>query len=687
MNRRLCQIISELVKKDANLHISLLAKQFNVTEKTIRNNIGELNSISSGNKASPVIINTDGSIYLKEDISVFNNQLEGVDFYNYKLTKEERREILCLLLTENNVRYTTQSLADILCVSKNTAVADLDYLKKEFLTYNIEVKFSTKAGLYIEGKEENIRRMLFSVICPYAKTYKNTDSLTFIEKFIYLKLTQSINEETSRAQHIENKIRQAEESYAIMLTDTSFYKVFDFLAVMHYRTSINNFINEYEKCSDFFCAPAKLILKGICHTQNIPKGEIFALGNFLEQQDYIKPPDFVKNNTVMLQVLASKFLARVSEQLGKDLNADYLLFNNIVLCLEADLESLCIHLESTYEKNEIHMVKDTVQSNLKILFGDKIPEKERTEYIEMLVVASFYKKESKWVKCVLICSAGMATSNLIAEKLKTDFNLEVVSVLPMHNAQVALSSNADIIISTVDLADFPKEYIKVSPMLNGEDFLAVKNKIDAMYTNTGYKTGIKTSQILNACMPVLNTYFKNKNRKEQFISEISDALKDITGEREKASPLLHELIQLNHIAVNEEAKDAVQAIKKAAIPLLNSQCIKEGYVLAMLKNLEENGPYFVLNNFLALPHALGDGNVAKLGLSFVKFKEEVRFGDAFVKFVCVLCTADDKSHIKAFLNLCALLKNENFKEELAKASTPQKIYEIIKNYEYTVTNL
>ena len=46
-----------------------------------------------------------------------------------------------------------------------------------------------------------------------------------------------------------------------------------------------------------------------------------------------------------------------------------------------------------------------------------------------------------------------------------------------------------------------------------------------------------------------------------------------------------------------------EAIAMAARPLLNKGVIDDSYVEAMIDSVEKNGPYIVLKDYFALPHA------------------------------------------------------------------------------------
>ena len=62
--------------------------------------------------------------------------------------------------------------------------------------------------------------------------------------------------------------------------------------------------------------------------------------------------------------------------------------------------------------------------------------------------------------------------------------------------------------------------------------------------------------------------------------------------------LTEDLVQLNVVASNWE-----DAIRKSAQPLVDNKKVTEGYVDDIIKGVNELGPYIVITEHVALPHA------------------------------------------------------------------------------------
>ena len=105
----------------------------------------------------------------------------------------------------------------------------------------------------------------------------------------------------------------------------------------------------------------------------------------------------------------------------------------------------------------------------------------------------------------------------------------------------------------------------------------------------------------------------------------------------------------------------------------------------MIANIEENGPYIVLSKGFAVPHEGVNQGSIKVGMSLIRLKDPVCFGDEEfdpIRFVCCLSAVDHKTHLKAFFNLVNLLKDEEFKNKLEQCVSSEEAAFIIEQYEY-----
>ena len=100
------------------------------------------------------------------------------------------------------------------------------------------------------------------------------------------------------------------------------------------------------------------------------------------------------------------------------------------------------------------------------------------------------------------------------------------------------------------------------------------------------------------------------------------------------------------------------AIELAAKPLLEEGTIEQTYVDQMIASVEEHGPYIVLADEFALPHASAASGVHELSMSLLIVKEPVDLLGKPVRLFMVLATIDNSSHMKALASLTEILYDD-----------------------------
>ena len=94
MNKRTKDIVGELIRTDQTLTISDLSTHFGVSERTIRNDLNNINDWLGQNGLSLIKLGSNGRIEYRPEIEEVQKFVLENDFYSYKLSKEERKLIM-----------------------------------------------------------------------------------------------------------------------------------------------------------------------------------------------------------------------------------------------------------------------------------------------------------------------------------------------------------------------------------------------------------------------------------------------------------------------------------------------------------------------------------------------------------------------------------------------------------------
>lgn len=107
------------------------------------------------------------------------------------------------------------------------------------------------------------------------------------------------------------------------------------------------------------------------------------------------------------------------------------------------------------------------------------------------------------------------------------------------------------------------------------------------------------------------------------------------------------LIENNAIRLQATAETWQDAIKLGVDLLVNAGVVEPRYFQAILDNVAQHGPYFLLCPGLAMPHGRPEEGVLKTGFALVTLDNPVRFGDDDndpIDILITLAAVDAKTH-------------------------------------------
>lgn len=145
-------------------------------------------------------------------------------------------------------------------------------------------------------------------------------------------------------------------------------------------------------------------------------------------------------------------------------------------------------------------------------------------------------------------------------------------------------------------------------------------------------------------------------------------LKELLGER---------------IHFEKEAKDWKEALQLSFQSLLKDQCIEPRYIYSIINNVEELGPYLILHDSIALPHAHPQDGVRRPAMSFLRLENGVHFPDtaAPVYMFFSMAVTDEDDHHLTLITLAEMMENKKIRENLLAASTKEQVMALLSEYQ------
>lgn len=424
--------------------------------------------------------------------------------------------------------------------------------------------------------------------------------------------------------------------------------------------------------------------------KEIPDTEIYYVASVLNRMKYIKKTTSNKE-IVKMQVITRNFIEKISKDIHRNLQGDYIFYENLINHLESTFSTLGDRFAINSVVDEILQrypeVKQATERNVYVFeeyVGRKLSEEE-IAYIVVHICAAIERNKNETVRysVVLVCNGGIGTSQLLLARLEKFFHLDVIDIIPAHDIENMNMDDVDAVISTISLEGKGIEYIQVDPLLTDEDCIRVGEKLSKIHPKVSEKETI--SEENQDSLKSLETIkdILEEDEEEIAIGKIKSVIESFFQKKEETT--LSDLLPAQAIQIGVECSDWKGAIEASAKYLLKNGAINENYIKAMIKNVMENGPYIVVAPGFALPHEALNAGASKVGMSLIRLKTPVPFGKKEmdpIEWVCCLSAINKETHLKAMFQLVNLFYNQSFRKQIKECKTGEEIYKIIEQFEY-----
>lgn len=690
MNKRSREILSQLITKteySQTISIQDLAEMFKVSSRTIRYDIEQINDYLKENHLQPLNLGKQGVINTQADITKARESLSEEGFYSFKLSREERVCFSAVMMICSDDYITLSEIADQLFVSRSTIIQDLEHIKSFFRERHLYVLSHSNKGLLLEGREIDKRNLLIDMI--------QSENSIFKAKPIFQHLTQCLSKnlkiDLEDISMIEKIINEAEHIYGRFLTDQSFVQLRNYFQLSLYRLRKAHYV-EYGDDKNSKWDMAKGMIDQIQQfiVKEIPDTEIYYVASVLNRMKYIKKTTSNKE-IVKMQVITRNFIEKISKDIHRNLQGDYIFYENLINHLESTFSTLGDRFAINSVVDEILQrypeVKQATERNVYVFeeyVGRKLSEEE-IAYIVVHICAAIERNKNETVRysVVLVCNGGIGTSQLFLARLEKFFHLDVIDIIPAHDIENMNMDDVDAVISTISLEGKGIEYIQVDPLLTDEDCIRVGEKLSKIHPKVSEKETI--SEENQDSLKSLETIkdILEEDEEEIAIGKIKSVIESFFQKKEETT--LSDLLPAQAIQIGVECSDWKGAIEASAKYLLKNGAINENYIKAMIKNVMENGPYIVVAPGFALPHEALNAGASKVGMSLIRLKTPVPFGKKEmdpIEWVCCLSAINKETHLKAMFQLVNLFYNQSFRKQIKECKTGEEIYKIIEQFEY-----
>ncbi|MDN6164091.1 MAG: helix-turn-helix domain-containing protein, partial [Tetragenococcus halophilus] len=177
MKDRTARLLNRLVSAELPISIKALSEEFQLSARTMRNEINELNDYLS-QQDFPLVYSLRGKgmkLQLNKKEEEMLLATLKADKKNEFLNREERILDLILAIGLAKDKVFLFHKEEEFQVSKSTVDEDMRRIRELLKEYGVNVLSIPKEGLILRGKEKSIRTMLYSIINKAIGTVSLTD--------------------------------------------------------------------------------------------------------------------------------------------------------------------------------------------------------------------------------------------------------------------------------------------------------------------------------------------------------------------------------------------------------------------------------------------------------------------------------------------------------------------------------
>ena len=690
LKQRHIEILNLVFQNDKVMDIKYISEYFQVSERSIRYDIKEINEEFINNKNTNIIEMEEGKLVSNINKEELTSLIKNILPQKYIFTSEERIEILLLEILLFREKFTLQALSDELLISKATLRKDIKDMNEKIKEFNVKIDINNNQGYMLTGEESSIRQLMINILHKYGGFIEEIEkedinNLQIVKLLIFEKKKKYFqNERMNLYKSILLKIQQKTKK---IITDEAYDALLLNMIITSIRNRNSHFITDDISNSNFIKGTEEYkIIKEIFQNEDIDYREKdliiftdFYMGSYSYNTKFSFYLNWMKIETLVGRILedAAKVFdinfkndqILIKELINHMKPAIYRIKNKMSLKVSI-LEDVKSEYADLYEKTRVSLgvINEFLDENI---------DEDEIAFITIMFKRAINRNQEKLMgeekrNILLVCGLGYSSSQFLAENINERFEVNIVDIIPFNQLEnFEYIKSVDLVISTIDIEMEGMEVVKVNPILQKEDIEKLEE-----YALTRKSSKIPISKILKVIKE--NKHIEN----EAFIIEnIKKQLKEYVKndvETEKTSNFL-ELLDERNTALNVDLKNWEEVIEYSGKLLLDSGYIVSEYIEEMKEQIRNFGDYVVMGSNTILPHGKLNESVKKTGFSFVSLKNPISFFGSKIKIAICLASVAKHEHINAILELNNYFRDPEFEKELLKINTRKELENFLIN--------
>ena len=594
-----------------------------------------------------------------------------------KLSLNERLNILKMILYFDESGLKLSDIAGTMEIPKADVKKDLEIMSEELKKDGIKLIYENYKGYKLTGNKGNLLVKRLEIIEDIIRELKETgdffnsgDSGTWHSEEYFYGYIKYENLEITR-----DFLELIGKELGLEIDEENYNRIFSYILMLINFDELYDNKEELLSRNFLFHTPEYLAVERILgklfkendRKESPKEAKLLLITDLIMGINISGLKDDIFYKWINEEAVAEEITDKISDMINLNLRGDKILITGLIDNLKFSIYRI---------KNDIQIInsvfKDIIlnkDKNIEIV-KKAVEETEKefkinfTEYelaaMAYLVRASIKRtKRNNIKKVLLICGLGYGSSKILEESLKENYELDIVDVIPYYLADdlIPAYKEVDFILSTIEIhRQFEVSYgipiIKINPVMQKEDFEKL-----AEYGIEKNKTSVSLKKLISIIEN--NTEIKDR---QKLIDSLKNEFEDrIINDIQKTGYTLKKLLKKENVKFIDEAENWKEAIFQSGDLLVSNKKVTSEYVQEMIELVEKHGPYIVLEEGIAMPHAGISENVLETGISLLVVNEKVSLPEG--------------RNANIFLSFAAKNKNDNI-------DIMNDLFELITKYEF-----
>ena len=679
VKKRYFEIINLVLNSNDEITIKDISNLYNITERSIRYDIDELNVFFQEKNNKDIIEINNNRLKILYSENEIEDIVENIKEKEYFLSENERVNILSYEIFLSKNEFILQYFTEKYNLSKTTVRYSLKELNKIISEYGLVIDMNNNRGYKIIGSEINIRKYIINILREYIKNTKE-------KKIEYNPLKKIIEKfyKKNRIEESKNIINKILDYTGKTISDEAFETLQLFLFISVIRNKNGHEIEEDVENEIFLSKTMEFskIREILEKVENIKEKDIhyfvdFFLGSYSYNLEYSY---FL--NWILIESLIDQFIKLLSDKLKVNLTEDKILRKELLNHIKPAIYrmknkfKLTESILSEVKKQYMELFIKT-KSSLKIIsdFIDLSFDEDEAAFITVMIQRAIMRNNpstllKKDPNILIVCGLGYSSSRFLYENINNRFQVNIIDIIPFNQLEnYNYLKKADIIISTLDFKLDGMDVITVNPVMSEKDILKLKN-----YGLPEKKSKIKLSELLD----IIKEISDETELKKQLMRKFGENIYDDMGEKSETGKSFIELLSEKSIKLNVEVNNLDEVIEFTGQTMIESGLVKEEYTDELKNQIIQYGKYILIGDKTILPHGQLLKNVKETGFSLITLKKGIDFFGSEIKIVICLASRNKDEHLRAILELNRYLKNPDFENELLNKESPEEIADYLE---------